>query len=153
MRHWPNRGSLAPIGWLLLASFVATPIPARIPTTLDVDSSVACDDTTCTPCCTIQGAVNKCVGGDTVRVFAGVYPENVDLASMATLGDITVFAEGGAGTVDVSPATGMALTTTVTMPADVTLQDLDNARAISTRRRCPPLRVLTLSLSRWVNSN
>lgn len=125
MRHLPPRGSLVPVGWVLLASVAAAPLFARIPVTWDVDSSVACGDPACTPCCTIQGAVAKCVGGDSVRVFAGLYAENVDLSSMASLGDLTIFAEGGPGTVEILPATGMAVTNTTTMPGTVTLRDLD----------------------------
>lgn len=124
MRHWSHRGSLVPVGWAFLASVVAAPLFARIPVTWDVNSSVACGDAACTPCCTIQGAVAKCVGGDSVRVFAGIYAESVDLSAMAALGDLTIYSQGGPGTVTISPAVGRALTNTVTMPGLVDLREL-----------------------------
>jgi len=45
--------------------------------TLDVDNTVACNDTTGTPYCTIQAAVNAAIAGDTINVATGTYAESV----------------------------------------------------------------------------
>jgi hypothetical protein len=72
-------------------------------------AQAACDDTSCTPCCTIQGAVEHSVGGDVISVAPGTYPENVDFQDMSSVGQITLEAASGPGTVLVSPAAGHTL--------------------------------------------
>ena len=68
-----------------------------------------CDDSTCTPCCTIQGAVGHSIGNDIISVAPGTYVEQVDFRGMATVGDITLVAASGPGTVLVAPTSGHTL--------------------------------------------
>lgn len=78
--------------------------------TWDVDqANSGCSDSTCTPCCTIQGAVNQCLGGDMVSIAPGTYAEQVDIRNMAVIGNITLMAESGPGTVLVAPTSGHTL--------------------------------------------
>ena len=72
-------------------------------------AQTACNDATCVPCCTIQGAVGHSVGNDVIRVAPGTYPEQVDFRGMSVVGDITLEAASGPGTVLVSPAAGHTL--------------------------------------------
>lgn len=78
-------------------------------TTWSVDQAAACSDSTCAPCCTIQGAVFKASDDDTISVAPGTYPENIDFRDMLSVGTITLEAASGPGTVLVSPPTGHAL--------------------------------------------
>lgn len=68
-----------------------------------------CSDSGCSPCCTIQAAVGHSVGGDVVSVEPGTYPENIDFRGMSIVGDITLEAASGPGTVFVSPAAGHSI--------------------------------------------
>ncbi len=77
--------------------------------TWNVEQIGGCSDSSCNPCCTIQGAVAKSVGGDVISVLPGTYPEQVDFRGMQSVGDITLEAASGPGTVLVSPATGHTL--------------------------------------------
>jgi hypothetical protein len=72
-------------------------------------AQTGCSDVTCTPCCTIQGAVGHASGGDTISVSPGTYPENLDFRNMASVGDLTLESALGPGTVLVSPASGRGL--------------------------------------------
>ncbi|MEX1311938.1 MAG: right-handed parallel beta-helix repeat-containing protein [Candidatus Sulfomarinibacteraceae bacterium] len=72
-------------------------------------AQTGCNDTSCTPCCTIQAAVEHSVGGDVISVAPGTYPENIDFRNMASVGNISLEAASGPGTVLVSPATGHTL--------------------------------------------
>ena len=72
-------------------------------------AQTGCDDSSCAPCCTIQAAVEKSSGGDVISVAPGTYPENVDFRDMLSVGDITLEAAAGPGTVLVSPAAGHTL--------------------------------------------
>ena len=60
-------------------------------TTWSVDQADAgCSDGSCTPCCTIQGAVYKSSGNDVISVMPGNYPENIDFRDMLSVGNITL---------------------------------------------------------------
>ncbi|MEE4273125.1 MAG: right-handed parallel beta-helix repeat-containing protein [Thermoanaerobaculales bacterium] len=76
--------------------------------TLEVDqSNPSCDDGDCDPCCcTIQGAVFQSVHDDVISVAPGTYPEQIDFRDMWVIGDITLEAASGPGTVLVSPPSG-----------------------------------------------
>lgn len=75
--------------------------------TLNVDQNDAgCSDGACDPCCTIQGAVYQSVDDDVISVAPGTYPEQIDFRDMWTIGDITLEASSGPGTVLVSPSSG-----------------------------------------------
>jgi parallel beta-helix repeat protein len=87
--------------------FMMAPAVGRT-ATWDVGQT-GCSDASCTPCCTIQAAVEKSSGGDVISVAPGTYPENVDFRYMASVGDITLEAASGPGTVLVSPAAGHTL--------------------------------------------
>jgi len=89
-----------------LITFLAT--GAASATTWNVDQT-GCSDTTCTPCCTIQGAVGHSIGNDVISVAPGTYIEQVDFRGMATVGDITLVAASGPGTVLVAPTSGHTL--------------------------------------------
>ncbi len=91
---------------LVVAALTAGSVSA---TMWSVDPSGSCSDSSCTPCCTIQGAVLKSSGGDVISVAPGTYPENVDLSDMASVGNITLEAASGPGTVLVAPASGHTL--------------------------------------------
>jgi len=83
--------------------------------TLNVDGADGgCNDGTGTPYCTISGAVGDAAAGDTINVFPGTYPENVELNGMSVPGDIsltTVNATGTptASTATISPSSGIAI--------------------------------------------
>ncbi|MCR4325925.1 MAG: right-handed parallel beta-helix repeat-containing protein [Patescibacteria group bacterium] len=97
--------------------FVASTTFAIVP--LYVDNTVSCDNSTAdssvTPYCTIQAAVNDALDGDTVSVGAGTYAENVTLGE-----DITL--EGAQSGVDargrstsetiIAPSSGIGITLT-----------------------------------------
>jgi hypothetical protein len=68
-----------------------------------------CNDNTCTPCCTIHAAVEKSSGGDTISIGPGTYPEQVDIRDMLSVGDITLEAAAGPGTVLVAPSAGVVI--------------------------------------------
>ena len=89
-------------------SIILVPSGATWATTWSV-APTGCSDTTCTPCCTIQGAVGHAVGNDVISVAAGTYVEQVDFRGMATVGNITLEAASGPGTVLVSPTSGHTL--------------------------------------------
>ena len=72
-------------------------------------AQTGCDDSTCLPCCTIQGAVGHSIGNDIISVAPGTYVEQVDFRGMLTVGDITLKAASGPGTVLVSPTSGHTL--------------------------------------------
>lgn len=90
-------------------------------------AQTGCNDTSCTPCCTIQAAVEHSVGGDVVSVAPGTYVEQVDFRDMATVGDITLRAASGPGTVLVSPVAGRALTHSGFDVGTVTVEGMDFA--------------------------
>jgi parallel beta-helix repeat protein len=83
--------------------------------TLNVDGADGgCNDGVGTPYCTIGAAVGDANPGDTINVFPGTYPENVDLNGMNVPGDIsltTVDATGTptASTATISPSSGIAI--------------------------------------------
>ena len=91
------------IVWVLLGALAAGAGQAA---TWNVDNTVACNDSTCAPCCTIQGAVGKSSGGDIISVADGSYPENIDFRGMSSIGDITLQAASTPANVLVSPPTG-----------------------------------------------
>lgn len=78
--------------------------------TWNVDqANSGCSDSVCSPCCTIQGAVNKCFGGDMVSIAPGTYAEQVDVRDMFVMGNISFMAANGPGTVLVAPTSGHTL--------------------------------------------
>ncbi len=93
---------------IVVFSIILVPSGAAWATTWNV-APTGCSDTTCTPCCTIQGAVGHAVGNDVISVAAGTYAEQVDFRGMATVGNITLEAASGPGTVLVSPTSGHTL--------------------------------------------
>jgi len=72
-------------------------------------AQTGCSDATCTPCCTIQGAVGHSIGNDVISVAPGTYVEQVDFRGMLSVGDITLEAASGPGTVLVAPTSGHTL--------------------------------------------
>ncbi len=62
-----------------------------------------CTDTNCTPCCTIQAAIEHASDGDTVSVDPGTFNEKLTPQFMDTMGDLTIEAADGPGTVLVIP--------------------------------------------------
>ncbi len=97
---------------LLVVSQSAGSISAA---TLNVDGADGgCNDGVGTPYCTIGAAVGDATPGDTINVFPGTYPENVNLNGMSVPGDIsltTVDATGTptASTATISPGSGIAI--------------------------------------------
>jgi hypothetical protein len=90
-------------------------------------AQTACSDTTCAPCCTIQAAVERSGHNDVVSVAPGTYVEQVDFRGMSTVGDITLRAASGPGTVMVSPSSGRALTHAGFDVNTVTVESVDFA--------------------------
>lgn len=97
---------------------------AALATTWNV-AQTGCNDTSCAPCCTIQGAVYKSVGGDTISVAPGTYPEIVDFRFMLSVGDITLEAASGPGTVFISSSADEPLRHSDSYTNTVTLDGLD----------------------------
>ncbi len=62
-----------------------------------------CTDTNCTPCCTIQAAIEHASDGDTVSIDPGTFNEKLTPQFMDTMGDLTILAADGPGTVLVIP--------------------------------------------------
>src|SRR2546421_2892172 len=82
--------------------------------TLSVDGSApAASDTTCAPCKTIQGAINRAGPGDGITVAPGTYPETLTITQSVSitggvplLGGVqgpTIVDAGGAGSVVTIP--------------------------------------------------
>lgn len=92
------------VSWLVLVVFATGTGWAA--TRNVVAPPASCSDSTCAPCCTIQGAVVLSSGGDVIIVAPGSYPENIDFRAMASVGNITLEALSGPGTVFVSPTSG-----------------------------------------------
>ncbi len=91
------------IGW-------AATVPVDEAHTLLVNQAhPSCSDSTCSPCCTIQGAVFFAFPDDVISVEPGTYVEQVDFRNMAVVGDITLEALFGPGTVLVAPTSGHTL--------------------------------------------
>jgi parallel beta-helix repeat protein len=89
---------------------IALAAGAASASTWNVDSAnPSCNDGSCTPCCTIQGAVYQSSGGDVISVSPGTYAEQVDFRDMWSIGDITLQAKMGPGTVLVSAPSGHTL--------------------------------------------
>jgi hypothetical protein len=75
--------------------------------TFDVDpSNPGCSDVQCSPCCSIGAAIAKSIGNSTINISPGTYPEALDVRDMQTIGDLTLSASSGAGTVLVSSPSG-----------------------------------------------
>lgn len=108
-----------------LVSIAVLFVPAvSVAATWQVATS-GCSDASCTPCCTIQAAVERCGPGDVVSVGSGTYAEQVDLRQMSTPGSIRLEAAAGPGTVLVSPASGRALTHSGSDTGTVTVDGID----------------------------
>ncbi|NJN84690.1 MAG: right-handed parallel beta-helix repeat-containing protein, partial [Caldilineaceae bacterium] len=75
---------------------------------------------------TIQDAVNASSPGDVIQICTGTYAESVNLATMATEGDITLVAADGPGTVSIAPPTGPSIYISATVfPGDITIDGLN----------------------------
>jgi len=107
------------------------PLPNPLSATTWNVSPTGCSDSTCDPCCTIQGAVGKSWAGDTISVGPGTYTENIVPQNMNyPLGDLTLVAAGGPGTVLVNPGTGRGLITSL-FPGTLTVEGIDFSAATS----------------------
>ncbi|MEN8163279.1 MAG: right-handed parallel beta-helix repeat-containing protein [Acidobacteriota bacterium] len=93
-------------------------------------SPTGCSDSTCDPCCTIQAAVEESGPGDTISIGPGTYPEEIVPQNMNPLGDLTLVAAGGPGTVLVNPGTGRGLITSI-FPGTLTVEGIDFSAATS----------------------
>lgn len=111
------------IGW-------AATVPVDEAHTLLVNQAhPSCSDSTCSPCCTIQGAVYFAFPDDVISVEPGTYAEQVDFRDMALVGDITLEALYGPGTVLVAPTTGHTLRHGDSYTNTVTIDGVDFSSA------------------------
>ncbi|HSN53567.1 MAG TPA: right-handed parallel beta-helix repeat-containing protein [Candidatus Sulfomarinibacteraceae bacterium] len=95
---------------LLCVGIASVLAPAVVSSnTWNVDQAASCSDSTCAPCCTIQAAIERSSDGDTISVAPGTYTESLDLRDMLSVGDITLEAGAGPGTVLVSPTAGSGI--------------------------------------------
>lgn len=100
-------------------------------TTLLVDQAhSSCSDSSCSPCCTIQGAMFYAFPNDVISVATGTYVEQVDFREMAVVGDITLEALFGPGTVLVAPTTGHTVRHGGAYTNKVTIDGVDFSSAI-----------------------
>ena len=84
--RWSHRFALS--ATLLLAVFapVSTGPSNAATQTLSVDGSApAASDTTCAPCKTIQGALNRASPGDGITVAPGTYPETLTITQSVSI--------------------------------------------------------------------
>jgi len=112
-----SRAIVCVLGFLLITG-------AASATTWNVAQTV-CNNTTCAPCCDIQAAVGHAVGNDVISVAPGTYVEQVDFRGMLTVGDITLEAASGPGTVLITYAADEPLRHSDTYTNTVTLDGID----------------------------
>jgi len=98
--------------------------------TWNVSPAAGCSDSTCDPCCTIQAAVAESGPGDTISIGPGAYPEEIVPQAMSPLGDLTLVAANGPGTVLVNPGAGRGLITSL-FPGTLTVEGIDFSAATS----------------------
>ena len=119
--RWYCRLSLTALLLLAVLAPVSGAPTAAATQTLSVDGSApAASDTTCAPCKTIQGALNRASPGDGITVAPGTYPETLTITqSVSMTGGVPLLpAEQGPTIVNAGGA-GSVVTIPDTVPPDV----------------------------------